>query len=315
VTKPISDFIEAISNHLSWGVPVLVAGGVWKLFAFIDSYAKADTREHLAAYIRGKVYRSQFLALPALASLILTRLFGERHWTLKCLLRSSLLSICSIFALFSFSLLYNRHDTITVWNWLLALPRKPTMEIGAAWLVWAIVPDYVSLFKTRVVLSVLEKFDLSLRSLLAVAFIDFFIGAMVFLTSACLFTASLSMVYASHLGKLPHSGAWSLVMSDLLLATIALGASVGFTGFNGILFTNIPLGDFFWASMVPSVWLWGYILAVLSARLLFSFAWMLDKVSLLLSVDDHPFKAVGLVAATVAGVTMFVIELGRWMVH
>jgi len=59
--------------------------------------------------------------------------------------------------------------------------------------------------------------------------------------------------------------------------------------------------------MLPSIWLWVFILASLVSRLLYSARSIFRGAFQMLDVKDHPIRSLGIVAASLAASVDFII--------
>jgi hypothetical protein len=69
---------------------------------------------------------------------------------------------------------------------------------------------------------------------------------------------------------------------------------------SGMVFIGIPIANVFWASALPSIWLWVYILSALLARALLASRPALRGAVYFLDFSDHPVRSLGIIAGTVA---------------
>jgi hypothetical protein len=82
--------------------------------------------------------------------------------------------------------------------------------------------------------------------------------------------------------------------------------------FRAMLF-NLPFANFFWAGMVPSIWLWLNLAAIIITRLLSKTSRIFGSLFNILDVDEHPIRSVGFVAGTIGsgayGVFLIIINV------
>jgi hypothetical protein len=67
----------------------------------------------------------------------------------------------------------------------------------------------------------------------------------------------------------------------------------------GVLFVTVPIANVFWASVLPSVWLWMYIFSAILTRSLLSIKTPFRRLINFMDIAEHPIRALGLVAGTV----------------
>ena len=141
-------------------LPVVVAGTVLGVFELGERFASQRAKDALSKWLLTfDVQKAK--ALPDGTQELFERIFGERHFSLKCFVRSVMFSlgamifICIIFFLISpveflkkSELFSSRGETAFVaGNWV---------DL-AIWLPGSVLIDYVSLFKTRLILGFLTR--------------------------------------------------------------------------------------------------------------------------------------------------------------
>src|SRR5262245_23167896 len=135
-------------------------------------------------------------ALPDGTQELFERIFGERHFSLKCFVRSAAFSVGAMAFLSIVLLLINPVSFITSFSAMgeryehdFRNPDDPTAWaafsiLAGLWLLWSIVIDYISLFKTRVILGLLvrmhQKYIIAAVAILAMDYLIyrflFFVG-------------------------------------------------------------------------------------------------------------------------------------------
>jgi hypothetical protein len=230
---------------------------------------------------------------------LFTAAFGERHFSWKCIKRSFLISIlanlcsCVLVILLNpqTSLLSNDDGNIVV-------------PVVLGWVLVAAIPDYINLYKTRMVLNLLDRFKtLTSKVLLMTLLLDFLVGLLLF-----------SAIFGTVEGILGSYFYNDIVpsMSDLLSGVLGENLSH--------LLWLISNGDyqagFFFVSMLPSAWLWTSIGAMLLGR-----AWMGadPEVTLfrkIFDVEKSPIQSLGAITAGlvfvgVASLSIIIILVSR----
>jgi hypothetical protein len=171
-------------------------------------------------------------------------------------------------------------------RWLLAL-----------WLPWAILIDYVSLFKPRVILRILGQTNLQICAI-AILCIDIFVYVVIFYIGLLLLATIADVVYLGDLMILTTRDFWYLYMMRLLQYFDTVSALV----------ENIPIhiGPLpfpfiaFWSGFVPSIWMWLYLLALFVTRGLLRSERIVNWLRWALDVEKNPFRSIGAVAAALA---------------
>ena len=162
-----------------------------------------------------------------------------------------------------------------------------------AYAVWAIVPDYFNLFKTRKVLDLITAHRISRPSLLVVMLIaDFLFGYAIFIITCLPMGLVADHLVLFLLGQV----SWHHLVSNFGFSPLPWSA-----GFER------PFAVLFWPGMVPSIWLWLYVGATLIVRLAARSAPLLRFSSYVLDLDQHPIRFVGYVAAALPGIAYIIV--------
>ena len=112
-------------------------------------------------------------------------------------------------------------------------------------------------------------------------------------------------------GKMPKGqNLLTMTIAGAVIFIILLLVEAILLGNAGRLYFTIPLANFFWASMVPSGWLWLFIGSSLVARFLVGLQPTLGLLTHALDVETHPVESIGIVATiVVAIITFFMVAL------
>jgi len=159
------------------------------------------------------------------------------------------------------------------------------------------VPDYFNLLKTRKVLGLITARQINRPSVLVVILsADFLIGYAIFILS-CLPMGLFSLHFVLFLqGKID----WNHLVSNFGFSPLPI--------FSGL---EWPFEMFFWPGMVPSIWLWFYMAAILVVRLAVRTAPVFRFSIYFLDIDQHPIRSVGIVAAALVS-CVYIVVLALW---
>ena len=324
---------QLISHEpLRWGLPLAVFTIIFSVFNFMDDKTSSEVRSKLTTFIKHGTYEGYLGVLPEIVESTFIKAFGDRHLSKKCLWRSMILSVFSVGVAVTFSAIYNYHDlkgifsgygdfmakfqeglskkdetkkmaevisTLGVTNmWLLLIP--------VLWVFWCLIPDYISVLKTRIVILVLKNTAVSTLSLVLTIMIDFIISIWVFFANFVIFQMVILYLFVG------FSGHWSnSLIVDMFIFGILFTAESALMTMNGVIFFYIPIANIFWASMLSSIWLWTYILSALAARALLASKPVLRRLVYFLDFAEHPIRSLGVVAgavmATGSGVLLVVL--------
>src|SRR5207249_12131024 len=166
VSNVAQDVFDAITRFISSPPGQLAAGGVlagivWKFFERIEAILTEQTKLRIAVWLLGVEISKTVEPWPKTFVRIFDRVFGYKHFSVKCFFRSCLAS-CGAFTLCvaiakstgmsSVGAIFNlRGKRISVahfslWGFAVLLTLLLNM-----------VPDYFSLLKTRIMLSFASK--------------------------------------------------------------------------------------------------------------------------------------------------------------
>jgi len=290
-----STILEQFGKPLSL---VTLCGFTFYAFLFIEKMSAAQARADFAQYLRSTDFAKAVVHLPGDTNALFERVFGARHFSWRCVRTSILFSVASFAIILLLNFMNDPKGT-------LAWPRT-MLEIApglfysvVAYAIWSIVPDYFNLLKTRKVLGLITAHKISRPAVLvAILVADFLVGYAIFIVS-CLPMGlfSLHLVYFL-LGK--GGVDWHHVVSNFSFDPLPLSA-----GFEW------PFAMFFWSGMVPSIWLWFYVAAILVVRLVARAAPVFRFSIYFFDIDQHPIRSVGVVAAALVG-CVYVALLAIW---
>jgi hypothetical protein len=149
-------------------VPALVAGSVLGLFELGERFASQRAKDALSKWLLTfDVQKTK--ALPDGTQQLFERIFGARHLSLKCFGRSVAFSLGAIGFLTVLNLLILPHSLDLMFKYT---GNKYGLWFAAVlWIPWSIIIDYISLFKTRVILHILARVSAMIS--IGIAVIDF----------------------------------------------------------------------------------------------------------------------------------------------
>jgi|HubBroStandDraft_6_1064221.scaffolds.fasta_scaffold345944_2 hypothetical protein len=272
----LTDFIIKPSAPFAAGV--ILFGVVWGFFKGVESVLTDDTKLEIAIWLVGvKPLGPLVQPWPETFAKLFDRVFGKRHLTWRCFWRSSIASLLSYIGC-SFLL-----TSSTLFDMLGQLPVV---------LFVAVVPDYVSLLKTRRFIGSLERHrSVAIQSI--VLFLDFLTG----LILAAILPVLLTLVFYVIFGGL----------------RLPSGEGLPKGSFVGIM-ADYPVEPNMVASFFSSIWLWLYagsgFLLKLARRFDIGFDWFNRK----FDIEKKPLSAIGLVAGAIVAVLWWTVVAVRLIV-
>jgi hypothetical protein len=280
-------------------VPVIVFGSVLAVFELGERLAAQRAKDALSKWLLTfDVQKAK--ALPEGTQELFERIFGERHFSWKCFVRSAAFSLGAIALISIVCLLINPHASEVFYpvaeDWL-----RELSPFGYAWifvtfmLLWSIVIDYISLFKTRLVLGLLLRMHRRpMIVALVILAVDFIVYKIIFMVGAAL----------SQMVPLLIWGSLTTEVSGTLNRFLELAIFE--------FYSTWPFGlsfVLFWAGFAPSLWMWLYVLALFVTRGLLRSEKLVNSLRWFLDVEKNPFRSIGAVAATLAFIASVAIIL------
>jgi hypothetical protein len=290
--------LSDITQLLGTGsVPIVIAGTVFGVFELGEKLASQRAKDALSKWLLTfDVRKAQ--ALPDGAKDIFERIFGERQFSLKCFFRSAAFSLGAMLFIGIIVVLIEP-KTASKMNTLF-FDETYWLDLSI-WLPWSILMDYISLFKTRVILSVLTR-RRKQAMIMAVALtgIDFIIYRILFTAGILLCGWTLFALLSVTFGRVPWVDSYQMYITveNLIQTTITLPPVED--GWSFIVF---------WAGFVPSIWMWLYVLSLFVTRALLRSERIITWLRWGLDVEKTPFRSIGAVAATLAFIATVAIIL------
>jgi hypothetical protein len=300
-----SDIIQLFG---AGSVPVIVAGSVLGVFELGERFASQRAKDALSRWLLTfDVQKAK--PLPDGTQELFQRIFGERHFSLKCFVRSSAFSLGAMVFVGILVFLIDPEEALKMMKNIFVghglcyrFPDHMSCDQFydwikfILWLPWSIVIDYISLFKTRIILAVLTRMRRR-SAVVAVAIIgiDFIVYKLIFGLGLIIMTLGILVI-----GQGWFFVDWSgLFSTESIMATMPIYWKVK----DQLIFI------FFWSGFAPSLWLWLYVFALFVTRALLRSEKIITGLRWALDVEKSPFRSIGAVAATLASIASVAIIL------
>jgi hypothetical protein len=247
---------------------------VYGAFAKFDADQSSENRRFVRDWLLGLKVDDQ--KWEAFFRELFTRFFGPKHLSVKCALRSAILSTSIVIGI-----VFIRHITIADFEW------EPAAVFLIALLITFICTiDYLCLWKTRVLLTKVPYLNRGLIALLLVLG-DFISTILTFLLVWILF----GITYDYLMGVGPQ-----IIIDD--------------AKYNLHMFTDSRVRLLYLSALLTSAWLWVYLVVAHTMRLLRFVPSTLNHVSKVMDFQDHPVRTLGYVAAAVsAGIVLIIVTV------
>lgn len=295
----MNELLKGAQALLGPAVPLAaIVVGASSLGRFLDSHLKPSVRTAYLAYLRNGGLKDGARTVIDVAADATNIVFGPRHLSWRCFLASAALTVSSIVFLITLSGIFS--------VWIASYLDEPgraflkaywfaepgsRLKSALSWVIWSVLVDYVSLYKTRVVIRVLRRHTLW-SPLVCIG--DFALGFGIYVVGVSILSLLPLLLSISWIS--PPAVSFEMAMAFMFIViwwarvrvpgleetAIAQGLPVdqvaallhGDTpqtmlgmAFLVQLIPFVTIGsDLFYASMMPSIWLWLFMAAVFIAK-------------------------------------------------
>jgi len=296
------DALTTITKLINSPPGQLVAGGilagiVWKFFERVESVLNEDTKLEIARWLRLKSFETGLRTdnsanWPGTFLQIFNRVFGERHLSWKCVWRTT---VASVF--FGFL------GALVVVPFIMGWHGDPSLDVFALYeygpvvlilaLTLSVLPDYLSLFETRLILNIMRGSTSFWWPVLMVLDLLFTIGTAIIWSTTFLAIVLQSIQYL--VGE--PDPEFTLVRSWQFVRIYLFGREFPF----GLMF--IP------SAIFTSIWLWLYagsgFLLKFARRFDIGFDWFNRK----FDIEKKPLQSIGLVAGALLALVYWAVVI------
>ncbi len=251
----------------SWvGSWLVISGVLWKLFDKAEAATSLEVKEALKTWLLNAKPGEKLVHWSATFGEAFDSVFGKRHLHGRCFLASTIASYLGVLIV---TLLWGalRPDSLSR-----LVQSHGAVEFAIQSLVFAtimnLVPDYVSLLESRLIIRVIARNPSVFRSLSLLA-LDLVVTAAIgfCVVGTCLYTAG------GDFGDIIRTG--------VMLET--WGA-------------NDPSPSvFFYSTFFTSVWVWLYVLSGICVKLGNSISYLAERLRFILNIKEKPFLSLGVV--------------------
>jgi len=244
------------------------------LFIYVDSIIKPEIKLQLSNWILNINTEQRKLFNPFRK--MFEFVFGENHFSWKCFLRSTIAS------LFLFALFYrNLYFTTEVADFDIA-GREMLLSMIPFILFTSIVPDYISLYQTRYILSKFEDGS-SFKKTISLLLIDFILT----FTIVSFFLITATFIFKSQMWDMfvfDFKETWNSIKTRDNYEQVMNGSSYGI---------YFPYGLFIASAFFTSIWLWLYLLTSTAFRLIALPKETLQISKKIFNIEKEPIKCLG----------------------
>lgn len=273
-------------------LPVVVTMSIYATFEFLQIIASKEARSNLTQWLKNTNPQSA-RALPDQTMGIFHLIFGPRHLSWFCFRRSMYLTVLAIVLviLVQFNVLWPRVRELVGAAAADEYNGRKYLIMEGGWLSLCVFFDYVNLLKTRALLGYLrQRRRLMWWWLPPLVSVDLAASTLLFIatTLSSLIAAGILVDGAPRPGYFDPD--WGKLLWVLKMFFLSMVSGNGSSDIRAL----------YLVSLVPAAWLWLYVIATLTARLLVRSDRLLRLLRKFLNINDTPFRSVGVVISALA---------------
>ncbi len=266
------------------GSVAAIAAPIIGLFEWAERSLRREPAAEFWRWLRTDRLERQVTSWPQMFVAMFDGLFGPRHLSVRCFLLSAAISFLFVTALAAFWASHATAEQLGVFR------RTELRHFLTATVLLNVIPDYISLLQTRLVLQWMCRF--SKNSSLVLALIVDLLATM---TIAFLLGGISRGVFLELLSKEPFDPTAAFLARPFEMVLLFLSHGVKLEGYQGI-----SIGVFIYSTFWTSLWVWLFALSAIVARspglLGGARKWLLHWVD----IEATPYRAIGVVATGMA---------------
>jgi hypothetical protein len=295
---PIDTILSQLSPALKGAGLVGAVAGVARAFKWFDAALSPDGRRKLSQWLKNVPGDDQIDAWSSVFPRLIDHVFGRTALSWKFFLRSCLASLISVTVVAVGFVIGNKADEF-VRDFRLAASvsthSTALVFIIVFYLAVNLIPDYLSILISRGIVRVMSRHSTPPRVTILLL-LDIFL-------TLCLSIVSISIVIFANQHESERSLGWA--GRDMLLDSIRTAIYLA---------TREPFVKLsILASLFTSVWVWLYVVASVSIRILHSMRSVLVRLVPFLNIEKNPMVAIGRVAGVIAGFIYAVGIVSVWL--
>ena len=284
-----------------------IVTGVAKGFKWADGGLSKEGRRRLGQWLRNVPGTEQIDAWASVFPNLIDRVFGPKAFSWRFFNVSLFFSMIAVFIT---SIISVAHYGLFEFDSLSRRVNDGTFGtfgfISSMALLLNYVPDYLSVIISRFIVRMMAKRPTTLNTMLLLLLDTFLTVIVAFLS----LTIMLTLVGIK--GHVPTFK--SMLHHPIEIAWICFQMAWICFQMAGWTIKFYPvMRVFLLASLFTSVWVWLYVLASVSIRILHKIRFVWVKIVPFLDVEKRPMTAVGRVAGLIAGVVYLIGLAGTWL--
>jgi hypothetical protein len=290
-------WLETISSVLGTGAGgATIAGAIYAGSIALENEMRADAKKDIATLINNTSIKPDPRITTSFILDAFGVIFGPYHFTKRCFSRSVMSTLCC--AIVVLMMFYLKYPDSIKYLWNVSFPKHPTYAIEKVlvpalviffYLCCIIIPDYLSLYKGRIILQKMASKS-TMRRIFLLVLIDLIASALI--SATCILLVFTLLIYYADHGR-GSDGALHQVVRYMVDGLSILWGKQS-TDPGDILF---PI--FLLSTALTSIWAILVVLSSVVLKVLGSLTGFMTFIRWMFDVDAHPIRVLGLVAAAI----------------
>jgi hypothetical protein len=274
--------LKVLSFIGSW---IGIAGFVWVLFERADKVMKQDAKEKISIFLINFDFKKKINTFPEYFISIFDSIFGDKHFSIKCIMRSCFSSLLSLLLICLFQISISEIPEYDKEAYII-LP----IYIFFLGILINFIPDYISLLETRYLISLVSK-KKPKNIIFILIFFDIFLSTIIIFFGIQLYN---SLKYIFHVIPDERTMLWMLIFNLGSLPESYFECLTYLLSFDSV------YSLFFYSTFFTSVWLWVYSISVFIApplaKICSKWYWLLNN---FFDIANKPILSLGWISSMI----------------
>ncbi len=285
---------QLVSYILAYGG---IIGVIWFLFSKSEDTLNDKTKKSITRWLKNLNPVGPVKSWPSQFAAMFDKIFGEKHLGLRCFLRSSVASIVA--------------TTILTLIWIMIRPEEfnnlyDAQRYGYVFFLgfqlsfssaFNIIPDYISLLETRLIIRHLRRRSSSIRTVALLA-VDVLLTALIWKIPF----SFIGAIMATRIMGTPFFQNFiALVTSNGRLLSLSTGGG-----------TEAPaVGIYFYSTFFTSVWIWAYVFSGIIVKLARSLDVSVTWLRVHFDIETKPLRSMAMVSILIVTMIFVIVPFVR----
>jgi len=290
-----------------------ICGGIWGLFAKVESVLKEDTKRAVSSWLKNLNPEEVTATWPEQFIQVFDSIFGEKHLSWRCFWRSCLASLCSALVTIA-TVAAVRPGKLGVMAVFISgnnsasdelLSYLPLVLFGTVFLL--LIPDYLSLLESRYVIRWMSG-KVPITRIFILLSTDFILTYIIYFASSSIFISILWIILGLFGG---------ITVIELLELPLTIIPSVIQPAWEPLdiflLKASTPIEVVVYSTFFTSVWVWLYALSGGIVKLTYSLGLGVKRFKSIFNIDEKPLQSIGAVSILIVTLIYLLIPLRGWL--